>query len=330
MSAISTLIKNGFDLEYLRPYKKEDGKVYVKDLPVEDEENYSTYFTEKDWVEIDGFVHSFVQSEMSLYNDLIESKLNINISEGIAKKHYQYTSNNGSIIKIPLPVTHKDMIGNPLNKELLACSVREVSNAVEKFLLNGFGCSDCRCNNSCDDYRTENRSDFFDNGICPASNVEVKGILNHPGRFFYHHYNDGINFEEIMLFVEGINKRLHNMASKGFDKSFNMYIPPYMSELFNVKRVDLGDKSVEDLLLENKNIKSIIMLPNIPKDQFVFVEMDRRTIEVIVGVEPIVVQWSCDERAFKCMTVIVPKINVNELGQTGILHGYLILGLFDS
>lgn len=84
-----------------------------------------------------------------------------------------------------------------------------------------------------------------------------------------------------------------------------------------------SDKSQIVRLLEIPNLDFITPSKDVPAGAVIMVQLDRNTIDEVVGLQPTVVEWETNGGMtfnFKVMAIMIPRVRATVTGQSGIAH----------
>jgi uncharacterized linocin/CFP29 family protein len=221
---------------------------------------------------------------------------------------------------LPMVVTYKDFIVNTkqvamskranvgLDTTLIDESTRSVARMVEDTLFNG-------------DY--------------VFSGAPLYGYTKFPDR---NTYDLPANWDLPATDADQIFDDVNNMVQLSIQANhygpWRLYIPAAYEARMNQDYYIGGaitspiapSRTIRDRVLQIPGLLSITMSRDLAPDNVVLVEMDSSTVELIVGMELMVGDWEPSgtkrwNHLFKAMTMMMPFLKSDYLGQCGIVHG---------
>jgi len=215
---------------------------------------------------------------------------------------------------LPLPIVHHDFSlsirsltssrrrGTPLDTFMVAAATREVTEFIENMLFNG-----------------PNSSTFAYGG------GTIYGYCNHASRQQYTTLSDwgssGITGKEIQNDVLNMIQLMINKKHYG---PFGLYIPTAYETVMSEDYTTSYPKSVRTRLMEIEQLEFIKVADKLADDNVVLVELKPDTIRMVVGFQPMVLEWTSHggmEFEYKVMSIMVPQIRADADGNIGLVHG---------
>jgi hypothetical protein len=214
---------------------------------------------------------------------------------------------------LPLPIIHDDFSltirhlmasrkrGTPIDTLRLELGTRNVAEYVENMLFNGPGSS----------------TYVYGGGT-------IYGYTNQSGRLTYTTMagwgDSGITGEEVLKDVLNMKQLL--IASRHYGP-YMIYIPTEYETVLDDEFKANSDKSVRQRIMEIGGIEGIKVADKLADDNVVMVELKAETVRMVVGFQPMVVEWQTMggmQFEYKVMTIMVPQIRTDSEGHCGILH----------
>jgi len=215
---------------------------------------------------------------------------------------------------LPLPIVHHDFSlsirsltssrrrGTPLDTFMVAAATREVTEFIENMLFNG-----------------PNSTTFAYGG------GTIYGYCNHASRQQYTTLSDwgssGITGKEIQNDVLNMIQLMINKKHYG---PFGLYIPTAYETVMSEDYTTSYPKSVRTRLMEIEQLEFIKVADKLADDNVVLVELKPDTIRMVVGFQPMVLEWTSHggmEFEYKVMSIMVPQIRADADGNIGLVHG---------
>lgn len=303
------LMANGWDPQVLR-----DNSVLRKD----------------EWIEFDTALVPIARARLRGVNDLISAGLTLTLGNGMGTTILQWEEVsdmdpadismdgvtrgthdrvNFDINNLPIYIVHKDFhinlrnlessrrLGVPIDTTQIEVATRRVSDQVENILFNGtsltFG------GNSVFGYRTApNRNTFV---IAPLWGAATG--------------------EEIVTDV------IDMIQAAQVDNMFGPYVLYVGTNYWNLLLDDYkanSDKPIIQRIRELEGISDVRVADTLPIDNVLLVQMTKDVVDLVIGMQPRVVQWDVEggfQTNFKVLTILVPRIKQDFDNRSGIVHG---------
>ncbi len=321
---------NGIDINYL--LKGVDAFITVnkKNIRV----NAGTLLKDE-WKLYDDVVLMIAQERLVGVGDLLSRGLTFNVPNALGVTVLEYEHASGieaaqmsmdavtrgrgdrpefTLNYLPLPIVHHDFSlsirsltssrrrGTPLDTFMVAAATREVTEFIENMLFNG-----------------PNSSTFAYGG------GTIYGYCNHTSRIQYTTLSDwgssGITGKEIQNDVL-------NMIQLAIDKKhygpYGLYIPTEYETAMSEDYTTSYPKSVRTRLMEIEQLEFIKVADKLADDNVVLVELKPDTIRMVVGFQPMVLEWTSHggmEFEYKVMSIMVPQIRADADSNIGLVHG---------
>jgi uncharacterized linocin/CFP29 family protein len=215
---------------------------------------------------------------------------------------------------LPLPIIHDDFFftirdltasrkrGTPLDTLRAAMATRNVAEYIETMLFTGPG-----------------GSTFAYGG------GTIYGYLNQSGRLTYTTLADwgssGITGAEVIKDVLNMKQTL--IAYKHYGP-YMLYVPTDFETVLDDDFKANSDKSVRQRIMEIGGIEGIKVADKLTNDNVVMVELKPETVRMVVGFQPMMVEWQSQggmQFEFKVMAIMVPQIRADIDGNIGLVHG---------
>ncbi len=303
------LMANGWDPQCLR-----DNSVLRKD----------------EWIEFDTALVPIARQRLRGVNDLISAGLTLTLGNGMGTTILQWeevsdmddadVSMDGvtrgvhdrvrfDINNLPIYIVHKDFhvnlrnlessrrLGIPIDTTQIEVATRKVADQVESILFNGtsltFG------GNSVFGYRTAtNRNTFVIDPLWgAASGAQI------------------------------VTDVIDMIAAAQADNMFGPYVLYMGVNYWNLLLDDYkaeSDKSIIGRMKELEGISAVRVADVLPVDQVLLVQMTKDVVDLVIGMQPRVVQWDVEggfQTNFKVLTILVPRMKNDFDNRSGIVHG---------
>lgn len=290
-----------------------------------------------EWIQMDQAVRRVARDRLVGVRDLMNANLRFNVSNALGTlvvQHHTATEMTAAQVSMdgntkgqndrvlfdlkstPLPVIHHDF---QINSRVLAASrrqgqtldttqveeaTRQVSEKIEDMLFNGLS--------------TEDTLGFG------SSTASLYGYTNFNDRATVSLSNDWDNSS-----ASG-NDILDDVLSMVQQAKDNKHYGPYMLYIPSNWEVDLlddfkseSDKTILQRIKEIPSISDVRFADKLTDSNAVLVEMSPSNIDMVVGFEPMVVQWSSGDGMtdfFKVMAIMVPRPKSDANGNSGTVH----------
>lgn len=346
-SAARKLIQFGGDFGCLRPWKDPNsGRSYITvnyyGKPVNITTNAPATLRLDQWKLMDETVLRIARARLTAWGDLMGRGLRKNIPNGLAKPVIMYqnssdlnaatTSMDGlrqsdrdrpvfDYVNLPLPIIHKDTNyslrevlvsqsagpyggggDSALDDIWLEIAARKVAEEVEKLLLGTSG------------------SFTYGGGT-------IYGYTNYPGRL-----------TKTMVAPTGANpySTLADILDMRAQLKAKFHFGPYMvyvspswdtfldNDYVVSATASASNGTLRQRLLALPDIAGIQTIDYLPTKTMIMVEMNPEVIRGIVGLDFTTLEWEEGggmQLNYKVMTIQVPQLRKDQLGNTGIMHG---------
>ena len=286
-----------------------------------------------EWLEIDRAVIKIAQDRLIAAADLLNAGLRHDIVNGLGTTVFQYEDESDftpaevnmdavtrgeqdrpawTLKSLPLPIIHKDFkinlraleasrrLGESLDVTSAAKASRVVSERVEDIVFNGVP-NLTYAGASIEGYRTatgRNAVSF----VAAAWNASAVTGLN--------------IIADVLNMIQ---------AAQG-DRMFGPY-NIYVGTASWVKLQDdfkaNSDRTILERILAISGIASVKVADQMTADEVLMINMQRDTVMMVVGMQPTVLQWETEGgivQNFKVMSIMIPRIAVDQDGKSGIVH----------
>lgn len=215
---------------------------------------------------------------------------------------------------LPLPIVHDDFSltirelnasrkrGTPLDTLRVEMGTRKVTEYIENMLFNGPGSS----------------TFAYGGGT-------IYGYTNHASRIQYTTMADwgssGITGTEVLKDVLNMKQNLIDYRHYG---PYMLYIPTEYETVLDDDFKANSDKSVRQRIMEISGIEGIKVADKLANDNVVMVELKQETVRMVVGFQPMVVEWQSHggmQFEYKVMAIMVPQIRADASSYIGLCHG---------
>jgi len=153
----------------------------------------------------------------------------------------------------------------------------------------------------------------------------IYGYCNHTSRQQYTSLTDwgssGITGKEIQNDVLNMIQLMINKKHYG---PYGLYIPTAYETSMSEDYTTAYPKSVRTRLMEIEQLEFIKVADKLADDNVVLVELKPETIRMVVGFQPMVLEWTSHggmEFEYKVMSIMVPQIRADADGNIGLVHG---------
>ncbi len=287
-----------------------------------------------EWSMYDNVVLQVALAELTGVNDLIAAGCVLNVPNALGTTVLEYekqsyigdvamdmsatTRTRGdtpvySMEYLPLPIIHADFSlsirelmasrkrGTPLDTTNITMRTRKIAEYVESLLFNGIS------------------------GNFQQAGGYIYGYCTHPKRVQYTTLADwgssGITGAEVLNDVLNMIQELYDLNYRG---PFDLYIPSaYETSLENDFKAN-SDRTIRERLMAIQDIRSIKVATQLADDNVVLVKMVPETVRMVIGFQPMVVEWNSlggMQFEYKVMCIMVPQIRADYNDQIGLVHG---------
>ena len=284
----------------------------------------------EEWIEFDTALVPIARQRLRGVNDLISAGLTLTLGNGMGTTILQWEevsdmdpadiSMDGvtrgihdrvrfDINNLPIYIVHKDFhvnlrnlessrrLGVPIDTTQIEVATRKVADQVESILFNGttltFG------GNSVFGYRTAANRNLFT--IAPTWNTATG--------------------------LEIVTDVIDMIAAANADNMFGPYVLYVPVTYWNAMLEDYkteSDKTIIQRIKEIEGIGSVRVADVLPDDNVLLVQMTKDVVDLVIGMQPRVVQWDVEggfQTNFKVLTILVPRMKNDFDNRSGIVHG---------
>lgn len=212
---------------------------------------------------------------------------------------------------VPLPIIHKGFqlnirhleasrkLGATIDTLQAAQAARVVSETVEAMIING--------------------------NPMVVGTSQIYGLKNHPDRGTASLTDWSLGGTTPEVIVAEILAMMDTAATDHYYGPFMLYVP---QAIWNAKFQDDYKANGDRTLLERvRNIDGIVDVRpsnNLVATEALLVQMTSDVVDLIDGIQPMLVQWDSNGGFtvnFKVMAIIIPRVKSTETNQSGIVHG---------
>ncbi len=211
---------------------------------------------------------------------------------------------------MPLPIIHKDFSlniralnasrnrGQALDTAQIALATRIVSELIEYIIVNGHGMTfGGQAIEGLANATNRNTGQVVKNWVMGASGASGEEIVDDVLRMITQLRDDNMNGPYGM--IVGDANYLHLMED-------------YKAE---------SDKTILSRMLEIPQLSFVVPSKDIPTNYVIMFQLTRDVIEVVDGIQPMVVEWNTlggMVTHYKVMAIMVPRVRSTKTGQSGI------------
>ena len=248
------------------------------------------------------------QIEWEVTSDMTPAEISMSGVTPAQRDRVTYTLKN-----LPLPIVHKDFsiniraleasrrLGQTLDTTMAAVAARRVADLNEDILFNG---------------ATITVSGTSIQGLTTATNRNTGSLTGDWALVA----QDG---EEI---VRDIIAMMAASKAKFHYGPWLLYVPTAFGNKLNDDYKSNSDKTIRQRILELEGITGIMesgRLSDGASGEVVLLELSSDVIDILDGMQPTTIQWSEQGgmvTMFKVMSILVPRIKIDSLNQSGITH----------
>lgn len=289
----------------------------------------------EEWLLFDEAVIEVARQRLIGVADLLEAGLRMDIQNGLGTTQIQWetvsdmdpadismsgvTDGQRDRIRydlrtLPLPIIHKEFqlniraleasrrLGETLDTTQAGLSARRVSERIEDILFNGADIT--------------------------VSGDTVEGYTNATNRNTGALTGDWSN--PVAVTGEQIVQDVLDMIQAELnDNMFGPYVLYVPIDYYNRMSDDYktnSDRTILERVLAIPQISAVKPSQNLPggaTGQVLLVQMTRDVVDIVVGMEPMLVQWDTHGGMmtnFKTMAIMIPRVKSDQTGQSGIAH----------
>lgn len=289
----------------------------------------------EEWLLFDEAVIEVARQRLVGVGDVLEAGLRVDIQNGLGTTQIQWEtvsdmdpadlSMSGvtegqrdriryALQTLPLPIIHKDFqiniraleasrrLGETLDTTQAALSGRRVSERIEDILFNGASIT--------------------------VSGDNIEGYTNATNRntgALAGDWSDtvAVTGEQI---IQDILAMIQVELNDNMFGPYVMYVPlDYYNRMSDDYKTN-SDRTILERALAIPQISAIKPSQNLPtgaSGEVVLVQMTRDVVDMVVGMEPMTVQWDTHggmQTNFKVMSIMIPRVKSDQTGQSGIAH----------
>ena len=284
----------------------------------------------EEWIEFDRTLVPIARQRLRGVNDLVSAGLTLTLGNGMGTTILQWEevsdmdaadiSMDGvtrgvhdrvrfDINNLPIYIVHKDFhvnlrnlessrrLGVPIDTTQVEVATRKVADQVESILFNGttltFG------GNSVFGYRTATNRNLFT--ISPLWGSATGAQI--------------------------VTDVIDMIAAAQADNMFGPYVLYMGVNYWNLLLDDYkaeSDKSIIGRIKELEGISAVRVADVLPVDHVLLVQMTKDVVDLVIGMQPRVVQWDVEggfQTNFKVLTILVPRMKNDFDNRSGIVHG---------
>lgn len=346
----SVLLANDMDHNALRPFIGDDGRTVYVNRVMRNSEGHPIFengapkmqaivtntpgtLRYQDWLTIDEAIIKVAQPQLKLWGDLVSRGLTYTIGGGMGKtvlmSENQSDINPATIsmdglrqgdndrpifdyVNLPLPIIHKDFSfsarqiavsrqgGSPLDTTTAELAGRKVVEAVEKLTSGTYG------------------TYFFGGGY-------IYGYTNFPSRMTKVLTDPSSPGWTPSLFVDEVLAMKAQAVAKNHRGPFMVYVSQGWDKYLDADYSQAkGDKTLRERVAAIKGIAGVETADYLDDMAVLLVEMNREVVRAVQAMPLTTVQWEVKgglEVHYKVMCIMVPQLRVDQIGQTGLVHG---------
>ena len=221
-----------------------------------------------------------------------------------------------NLVNTPLPIVHKDFtltarnlessrrLGQPLDTTSVAEASRQVVEKIEDMLFNGLSSG----------------------GILGfgTSTASLYGYRTHPSR---NTVSIGTAWDDAAVTGSDIlDDVLAMVTAAQADMRYGpymLYVPSNYWVLLQDDFKSNSDKTILQRLKEISGIVDVKVADKLPEDNVLLIEMARDVVDMVDGIQPMVVSWDSQGGMvmnFKVLAIMVPRIKADYNGNCGVVH----------
>ncbi len=284
----------------------------------------------EEWLEFDKALVPIARQRLRGVQDLVSAGLTLNLTNGMGTTILQWeevsdmTAANISmdgvtrgehdrvefdLASLPIYIVHKDFhvnlrnlessrrLGTPIDTTQVEIATRKVADEVENILFNGTSLT--FAGSSVTGYRTATN----------RNTLAIGTVWDTP--------ETGVNILTDVLAM---------MSAAVADNMYGpyiLYVPVgYWHTLLDDYKAD-SDKTILQRIRELDGISEVRVSDVIAADNVLLVQMTKDVVDLVVGMQPRIVQWDIEggfQTNFKVLTIMVPRIKNDFDNRSGIVH----------
>ena len=284
-----------------------------------------------EWELLDSTLIEIARQRLILVGDLMSAGLRYNLANalGVTRVEWETISDmtaaeinmsglaetamdrvNFELTGIPIPIVSKDFFinarvlaasrttGQPLDTTQVALATRLVTEKIEDLVVNG--------------------------GFSAGAQGTIYGYTNHGDR------NTGsVTASWSLAGTSGeniVSDAIEMMGVAHADKMFgpyNVYTPAAAFVNLADDYKANSDRTILERLQAIPTIRAVKPSDNMTTSNVVMVQMTSDVVDIIDGIQPVVIQWESKggmQMNFKVMAIMVPRIKSDQDGKSGIVH----------
>jgi len=331
----SQMISNGgLSVHDYRPFIAKDGRTYInrmvgnkmKAVPIT---SNATVLRDREWKELDMAVMKIRRERLIGVDDLTAKGLTYNLTNPMGRTVLEYHDMNDpgsaymdmdpvnkgendrpkySIGYLPLPIIYSDFT---ISHRVLQAS-RNMGDAIDTTMVEA---ATRRVMEKLEDLFFTNTTYAFGGGtIYSYTNYTNKNSVTLSTNW------DASAKTGPQILQDVIDMRKAQIAAKSYGDVM-LYIPTDYETVLDEDYTSGYAKSVKQRLMELDYIIGIRVVDRLTADTVVMVEMDSKTVRLVNGFSPRVIQWDTQGgmiHNFKVMAIQVPQIRADQDGNTGV------------
>ncbi len=337
----SRLMENSCNPSCLRPWRGENGKVYISVLNKQGKmearpiNNVTATLRKDDWKILDDAIVKAAQPRLKAVADLRAAGLTFTIANGMGKTVLETETmsdvdpaivsmdglrespNDRQVFELgslPLPIIHKDFNfslrqvmasrngGSPLDTSMAEACARKVAESAEQLLLGIHG--------TADQYA-------YGGGT-------IYGYTDFPSRLTRTISTpDGTADDGTVALADVLAMRTQAYANYHYGP-FVLYNSPNWDQYLDGDFKTQSDKTLRQRIAAIEGISSIRTLDYLTNYDLILVQMTSDVVREVIGMDITTVQWETKggmQLNFKVMAIMVPQLRADINSRTGIVHG---------
>jgi uncharacterized linocin/CFP29 family protein len=243
-----------------------------------------------------------MQLDWDVITDIDAAEVTMSGLPQAAKDTYDY-----STVSMPIPIIHKEFQlnlrtveaarrnGRALDTTHAEMATRKVAEKVESIVFNGV--------------------------TVAANNGTIYGLKNHANR------NTGSVTAAVATatgeqIVADVNRAMGISISDNMEGPWILYWPRVSWTRLGEDFKANSDKTIMSRLMELPGLLKIIPTSQLTVG-FLLVQASSETVQIIDGMQPTMVEWESKggfELNFKVMSIMLPRVRADAVGQSGIVH----------
>jgi len=338
--AIATqMLQGGVNPTHLRPYLNEKGQPRVAAFTggnKADPKNYkarpvgNATLRRDEWKALDEAVLRIAEERLRGVQDLKSAGLTFNLNDAMGSTVLEYHDVGDALSAattmdgvtrgendrptyqtnyLPLPIVHADY---QINQRVLAAS-RRMGNPLDTTLAER---ASRKVNETLEDMLFTDTTYAYGGGT-------IYSYINHPNRNTTGFSNGTWDSANVSDIIQDVRDMKQSSIDANHFGPWMIYVPTNYETVLDQDYDNTRGNTVRERIEAINGIREVKVVDRLPNDNVVLVEMTSDVVRWVNGMNIQNVEWTNEGgmvNHFKVMTIQVPQVRADQLGQSGVVH----------